>query len=69
MNSKEKLTYEQTLWDEFSATDFAAGKTNYPVIGIVGIIRSPRKREISRLDRARTKFLYRSARKHRNRLV
>ena len=30
MNSKEKLTYEQTLWDEFSATDFAAGKTNYP---------------------------------------
>lgn len=40
MNSKEKLTYEQTLWDEFSATDFAAGKTNYPVIGIVGIIRS-----------------------------
>lgn len=40
MNSREKLTYEQGLWDEFSAADFAAGKTDYPVVGIVGMIRS-----------------------------
>ena len=40
MNSSEKLAYEQGLWDEFSATDFAAGKTDYPVVGIVGMVRS-----------------------------
>ncbi len=40
MNSKEKLAYEQGLWDEFSAPGFEAGKTDYPVVGIVGIIRS-----------------------------
>ena len=40
MNSSEKLAYEQGLWDEFSAADFAAGKSDYPVVGIVGMVRS-----------------------------
>ena len=40
MNSKEKLNYEQGLWDEFSAEGFAAGNDDYPVVGVVGIIRS-----------------------------
>ncbi|MDD3036515.1 SusC/RagA family TonB-linked outer membrane protein [Bacteroides sp.] len=40
MNAQEKLAYEQGLWDEFSASGFEAGKTDYPVIGVVGIIRS-----------------------------
>ncbi len=39
MNSTEKLAYEQSIWDEFSAKGFAAG-TWYPRIGIVGQIRS-----------------------------
>ncbi len=39
MNSKEKLAWEQELWDEFSATRFASG-LRYPVIGVVGMIRS-----------------------------
>lgn len=39
MNSKEKLAWEQELWDEFSAEGFASGD-RYPVIGIVGMIRS-----------------------------
>ena len=44
MNSSEKIAYEQGLWDEFSASDFAAGKTNYPVVGIVGMVRSGKGR-------------------------
>ena len=39
MNSKEKLRWEQELWDEFSAKGFEEG-THYPVIGAVGMIRS-----------------------------
>lgn len=39
MNSKEKLAWEQELWNEFSAKGFAA-KEYYPVIGVVGMIRS-----------------------------
>ena len=39
MNSREKLAYEQSIWDEFSAEGFAKG-SYYPVIGIVGQIRS-----------------------------
>lgn len=39
MNSREKLAYEQSVWDEFSAEGYANG-TRYPVIGIVGQIRS-----------------------------
>lgn len=39
MNSREKLAYEQSIWDEFSAKGFA-NDTYYPVIGIVGQIRS-----------------------------
>ena len=39
MNSREKLAYEQSIWDEFSAKGYTAG-TYYPVIGIVGQIRS-----------------------------
>ena len=45
MNASEKLAWEQELWDEFSAEGYAdrmAGNTSarYPVIGIVGQIRS-----------------------------
>lgn len=39
MNSREKLSWEQELWDEFSAKGFASG-SRYPVIGAVGMIRS-----------------------------
>lgn len=39
MNSSEKLAWEQELWDEFSADRFAR-KMRYPVIGVVGQIRS-----------------------------
>lgn len=39
MNAKEKLAWEQDLWDEFSAKKFTEGD-NYPVIGAVGMIRS-----------------------------
>lgn len=38
MNSKEKLAWEQELWDEFSADGFAKG-TYFPKVGIVGQIR------------------------------
>lgn len=44
MNAREKLAYEQGLWDEFSAPDFEAGKTDYPVVGLVGIIRAGKGR-------------------------
>lgn len=44
MNASEKLDWEQTLWDEFSAAKFAAAQSDptvvYPVVGIVGQIRS-----------------------------
>lgn len=44
MNSTEKLAWEQELWDEFSAAGFQATQngtsTHYPVVGIVGQIRS-----------------------------
>lgn len=39
MNSREKLQWEQELWDEFSQAKFAKNET-YPVIGAVGMIRS-----------------------------
>lgn len=39
MNSSEKIAYEQSIWDEFSAKGFEAG-TYYPRIGIVGQVRS-----------------------------
>lgn len=44
MNSREKLAWEQELWDEFAADGYAAtmggNATHYPVVGIVGQIRS-----------------------------
>ncbi len=41
MNSKEKLAWEQELWDEFSKAGYEAGGTSYyPRVGIVGQIRS-----------------------------
>ena len=44
MNSSEKLDWEQTLWDEFSASRYAESMTDntviYPVVGIVGQVRS-----------------------------
>lgn len=39
MDAKEKLAWEQELWDEFSSGKFAEN-SNYPVIGVVGMIRS-----------------------------
>ena len=39
MNSQEKLAYEQGIWDEFAARGYANG-TYYPIIGLVGQIRS-----------------------------
>lgn len=44
MNSSEKLSWEDELWNEFSATKYAASLTDntviYPVVGIVGQIRA-----------------------------
>lgn len=42
MNSKEKLAWEQELWDEFSAEKYNSNDDNvwYPVIGIVGMLRA-----------------------------
>lgn len=44
MNSQEKLAWEQELWDEFSAAGYDATQqgtfSHYPVVGIVGQIRS-----------------------------
>ena len=44
MNSREKLAWEQELWDEFAADGFnktqSGISTHYPVVGIVGQIRS-----------------------------
>ena len=44
MNSSEKLSWEQTIWDEFSADKYVASKTDnsvfYPVIGVLGQIRA-----------------------------
>ena len=34
MNSREKLAYEQGLWDEFSAPGFEAGANDYPVVRV-----------------------------------
>lgn len=42
MNSREKLEWEQELWDEFAAEGYAGGD-RYPVVGIVGMIRSGKK--------------------------
>lgn len=39
MNSKEKLAWEQELWNEFAANGFNSGDY-YPVVGIVGTIRA-----------------------------
>ena len=41
MNSKEKLAWEQELWDEFSADAFASkGATHVAVVGITGMVRA-----------------------------
>lgn len=44
MNSKDKLAWEQNLWDEFSAAKYDASKTDnsifYPIVGVVGEIRA-----------------------------
>ncbi len=44
MNSSEKLSWEDELWNEFSAAKYAASMTDntviYPVVGIVGQIRA-----------------------------
>lgn len=44
MNSQEKLAWEQELWDEFAAAGYNAtingNNSHYPVVGIVGQIRS-----------------------------
>lgn len=40
MNSKEKLAWEQELWNEFSAEKFAGKEDRYPVVGIIGMLRA-----------------------------
>lgn len=44
MNAKEKLSWEQELWNEFSKSGYDASRSGknayYPVVGIVGQIRS-----------------------------
>ena len=44
MNSTEKLAWEQTIWDEFSAEKYSSSLSDntvfYPVIGVVGQIRA-----------------------------
>lgn len=42
MNAREKLAWEQELWNEFSESRFQQGE-RYPVIGIIGMIRSGRE--------------------------
>lgn len=39
MDSSEKLAWEDELWNEFSVDKYAAGQI-YPIVGIVGMIRS-----------------------------
>lgn len=39
MTSPEKLAWEQELWDEFAQPFFSKGE-RYPVVGVVGMIRS-----------------------------
>lgn len=39
MNSREKLEWEQRLWDHFSQDNYEHNR-RYPVIGVVGMIRS-----------------------------
>lgn len=39
MNAREKIAWEQELWDEFSAEGFSSGGY-YPVVGVVGMVRS-----------------------------
>lgn len=41
MNSREKLDWEQELWEEFSAQQYAVGEW-YPRVGIIGMLRSGR---------------------------
>ena len=40
MDSREKLAWEQELWDEFSADRFAQGAKHTPVVGVVGMLRA-----------------------------
>ena len=40
MNSREKLAWEQELWDEFSADAFAASAPHVAVVGITGMVRA-----------------------------
>jgi TonB-linked outer membrane protein, SusC/RagA family len=42
MNASEKIAYEKGLWDEFSADGYKNG-TKFPIIGIVGMVRSGKK--------------------------
>lgn len=46
MNASEKIAYEQSLWDEFSAPNFELSKKDpsikFPIIGITGLIRAGR---------------------------
>ena len=40
MNASEKLAWEQELWDEFAADRYVSDAAHYPVVGIVGMLRS-----------------------------
>src|SRR5690606_38984616 len=41
MNSAEKISWEQELWDEFSANGYN-NNARYPILGLVGMVRSGR---------------------------
>lgn len=42
MNSREKLAWEQQLWDQFSVSGFESNEY-YPTIGLVGMVRAGKK--------------------------
>lgn len=51
MDSAQKIAWEEELWNEFAADRFSSGASHYPVVGIVGIVRSGRG-EFASLDEA-----------------
>lgn len=42
MDSAQKIAWEEELWNEFAQERFSSGASHYPVVGIVGIVRSGR---------------------------
>lgn len=57
MNSAQKIAWEEELWDEFAADRFASGAPHYPVVGIVGIVRSGRGEFASMSETEKNSYL------------